>query len=121
MCPSAAPSDGAPCDACDELLGCSYGSCQTTGSGISATCVGKQWQLVYESCPVPPPCGPGSEPCPPGALCVQFGGFGDPPKCLPNPCAPGEPVTCECAGGLCTYGYCAEANAQSVICECPNC
>ncbi len=53
-------------------------------------------------------------------LCVFPGGLGDMPYCAPSPCE-GQPVSCDCAGELCTYGFCSGANDQGVFCECPDC
>jgi hypothetical protein len=122
LCPELAPSEGAACGPCDEELPvCVYDLCPT--SGISAQCVGKQWRVESAPCAPKQPCGfePGSAPCPAGYLCVIPGGFGDPPHCAPNPCPPGQPVSCDCAAVLCSYGYCAEADFGRVFCECPNC
>jgi hypothetical protein len=119
QCPATPPMPNAPCSKCDEQLQ----PCVYEGGCISASCVGKQWQLEVTQCPPKKPCGfePGSQPCPPGALCVYPGGLGDPPYCAPNPCPPEQAPSCDCAGKLCTYGYCSSASFDGVWCECPNC
>jgi hypothetical protein len=117
ICPATVPSDGAACGACDELLP----PCVYDDGCTSATCVQRKWQVVFALCPPKLPCGTASEPCPHGSLCVHPGGFGDGPYCAPNPCAPGQAVTCDCAGSLCIYGYCSSADFEKVFCDCPTC
>ncbi len=116
-CPSEAPSQGSACGPCDKLL---QNPCSYANGCVTATCDGKSWSVLVTPCPIKLPCGQGEAPCPDGTLCVYPGGLGDSPYCVPNPCG-NQPVSCACAGGLCTYGYCAKASWESVYCECPNC
>jgi hypothetical protein len=125
-CPTAPPEPGRPCDACDVLLGsaCQYDGCPI--GVVTLHCIDRTWQVDKidpEACTNKQPCGwePGSVPCPTGMLCLYPGGLGDWPRCEKNPCPPGEEVTCGCAGVLCTYGYCSNADAERVFCDCPTC
>lgn len=120
-CPAAPPSNGAACDECEHPVGtaCSYGQCP--GGLVQATCDGSKWTAGPVPCPAPVPCGSGPMPCAAGQLCVHPGGLGDSEYCTDNPCKAGEPVSCACAGSLCTYGYCSNATPSAVYCECPNC
>jgi hypothetical protein len=122
-CPEAQPIDGSPCDECQYPVAapCNYGQCP---NGVSvATCDGLKWHVEIAPCPPVQPCGtdPSAPECPPGDLCVHPGGLGDPPHCAQNPCGQTQPVSCACAGALCTYGYCSSATPGGVYCECPNC
>jgi hypothetical protein len=122
-CPEVQPSDGTACDECLHPVGvqCSYGQCP---GGVSvAKCDGATWSVEAAPCPPKVLCGsdPGAPACPSGDLCVHPGGLGDTPYCAQNPCSPGQPVSCGCAGALCTYGYCSNATPSAVYCECPNC
>lgn len=117
QCPPTAPAQGDACDPCEALL---PSPCAYANGCVSATCNGKTWSVTVTPCPSKIPCDAGNPSCPDEMLCVTPGGLGDTPYCAPNPCGP-EPVSCGCAGSLCTYGSCASANAQAVNCICPEC
>ncbi len=118
-CPQVAPKDGDPCDKCTHPVGevCSY----CPNEAARATCDGTKWSVKVDQCSPIQTCGAGAPPCVGGSLCVFPGGLGDPPHCAPNPCPPNQPVTCACAGALCTYGMCVGADSTRVDCICPNC
>lgn len=123
-CPFTAPVQGSLCNACDKMLttACTYGVCPGQNLFVMK-CDGTSWIGTTVSCPAAQPCGydPSAVPCAPGYLCVYPGGLGDLPHCAPNPCPMGTSVSCDCAGQLCTYGYCSNADSTRVDCVCPNC
>jgi hypothetical protein len=116
-CPAALPSSGSACLIIGE---CFYEDC--AGSGRSAaTCSNGAWAVQTAACAATHCIGAGSSPsCAPGQICSISEGGTLVSMCNESTCGTG-PVTCACAGALCTNCSITGSVTQGVTVTCNSC